>query len=452
MAVATKLLVTLQGRDEARTARELGMEVLAEYPDTILVRGSDEQATQLTERGIEAAPLPEPPVQVAGASFAFEDAVRAQEAVSVEPQPGRTAYYLVKLVGPPAPQWLQELRGRGVEVHSSLAGFTLLVGMLPERAQEVRAAPWVEEVTPYRPAMKVSPKLRPGLPRHLDTDALAALPAEDLDQQRQLVEVSVFAGESVNEVAGRIRRIGGTVLSTRPRSLVANVPASAIAELAGVQGIQGILPFAPPELHNDKARRVMGVPVDHRFADRTLTGAGHVVGIADSGLDTGDPATVHADVQGRVAGVVSWPTNAFWAPFTHDPPGSDDGPADRDSGHGTHVTGSVLGSGAAAAAVGAAAVPAGTAPEARVFFQAIGQQVNWKTAAELAAEGLSPPLAGPWPPPASSLWGAPRRPDRAVSAGVPGRGPHPHQLLGRPGSGGLQRQLQSGRPVHVGQP
>jgi hypothetical protein len=136
MTVATKLLVILQGRDEARTVRELGMEVLAEYPDTILVRGSDEQATQLAERGIEAAPLPEPAVQVAGASFAFEDAVRAQDAVSVEPPAGRTAYYLVKLVGPPAPQWLQDLRGRGVEVHSSLAGFTLLVGVAAGEQRE----------------------------------------------------------------------------------------------------------------------------------------------------------------------------------------------------------------------------------------------------------------------------------------------------------------------------
>jgi serine protease AprX len=279
--------------------------------------------------------------------------------------------------------------------------------MLPERVADVRAEPWVEDVTPYRPTMKVSPKLRRGVRRELNAGTLAAVAAEEIeDQQPQLVEVSVFPGESVNDVAARVRDAGGTVLTTLGRSLVANVRPSAIAELADVQGIQAILPHALPELHNDQATLVMQVPPDHAFADLTLTGTGQIVGIADTGLDTGDPATVHVDVRGRVAGLTSWPTLAVLAPYTNDPPGHDDGPADPDSAHGTHVTGSVLGSGAAAITAGAALVPAGTAPGAQVFFQAIGQRVGWKTAAQLAAAGLQP-FTQPWPPPASSLWGIP---------------------------------------------
>jgi len=128
------------------------MEVLAEYPDSMLVRGTDEQARRLIEQGIEADALDEQPVRVTGTSFAFEDAVLAQETVTLQPAAGRTAYYLVRLVGPPAPEWLRALEVLGAQVHSSLAGFTLLVGMLPERVDEVRAEPWVEDVTPYRPA------------------------------------------------------------------------------------------------------------------------------------------------------------------------------------------------------------------------------------------------------------------------------------------------------------
>jgi serine protease AprX len=119
--VATKLLVTLRDQNEARTVRDSGMEVLAEYPDSMLVRGTDEQAQRLVEQGLEADTLPEQPVRVTGTSFAFEDAVRAQETVTLEPPAGRTAYYLVRLIGPAAPEWLQALRVRGVQVHSSLA-------------------------------------------------------------------------------------------------------------------------------------------------------------------------------------------------------------------------------------------------------------------------------------------------------------------------------------------
>jgi serine protease AprX len=152
----------------------------------------------------------------------------------------------------------------------------------------------------------------------------------------------------------------------------------------------------------------MQVPVDHAFADLNLKGSHQIVGIADSGLDTGNPATVHADVRGRVVGLVSWPTDPALAPFTNDPPGHDDGPSDPDSAHGTHVTGSVLGSGATAVAAGATPVPAGTAPEAKVFFQAVDQRVSWKTAEQLAAAGLRPPFAAdPWPPPPAGLYGLP---------------------------------------------
>ncbi|MDQ3787804.1 MAG: S8 family serine peptidase, partial [Actinomycetota bacterium] len=86
------------------------------------------------------------------------------------------------------------------------------------------------------------------------------------------------------------------------------------------------------------------------------------------------------------------------------PPG-DDGPADRNSGHGTHVTGSVLGNGAAAVAAGSDMVPAGVAPAAKVFFQAIEQEVHWKSADQLRAEGL--PVPEVWPPKAISLYGLP---------------------------------------------
>jgi hypothetical protein len=92
--VATKALVTLAEPEDARTVRETGVEVLAEYPDSLLVRGTDAQVDRLAADGLESTPLPDQPVQVTGASFAFEDAVLAQDAVTLRPPPGRRAYYL----------------------------------------------------------------------------------------------------------------------------------------------------------------------------------------------------------------------------------------------------------------------------------------------------------------------------------------------------------------------
>ncbi|HEY6595875.1 MAG TPA: S8 family serine peptidase [Asanoa sp.] len=405
--MSTKLLVTLQEPGDAATVRDSDVEVLAEYPDSMLVRGTEEQARQLTDRGIETTPIPEQATQVSGSTFDFDDAVRAQDLAPLDQSPGRTAYYLVKLAGPPAAGWLPAVEGLGATILDSLPGFTVLVAVLPERLDAIRAQPWVDDVTPYRPAMKVSPKLRPGVGRDLDAGSLATLGADEFtDEDMPLVEVTVFPGESVNDLAALVRAAGGTVLSTLPRSLVASVRPSTIADLAEVQGVQAILPHALPEAHNDKAAVVMRLPVDHTFDGVSLTGKDQIVGIADSGLDNGDPATLHPDIRGRVVGMVSFGVSTDLAPYTNDPAGNDDGPADQDSGHGTHVTGSVLGNGAAAGAAGSDLVPAGAAPEASVYFQAIGQKVNWKTVEQLAADGLQP-FRPTWPPPASSLYGIP---------------------------------------------
>ncbi|MFB9662387.1 S8 family serine peptidase [Glycomyces mayteni] len=401
----SKLLVTLRTPGDLDAVRDTGVEVLAEYPDTLLVATTAGQARALADRGVETAPLPEQPVQTAGASFAFAAALTAQETAAIEPEPGRTAYWLVKLIGPPTAEWLGELADAGAEIHGSLSGFTLLVGALPERVQGLRDLPRVEEVTPYRPAMKVSPKLHPRPRRDLDAAYLAAVdPDAFTDDALQMVEVSLFPGEDADALVRRIRESGGTVLTVLPSSVVASLPRPVIADLADLQGVQAIVPYAFSQTSNDRATAVMGVPA---VADAIgLTGAGQIVAVADSGLDNGDPETLHPDVRGRVAGITSWPVRAVLAPFTNDPPSHDDGPADIESGHGTHVTGSVLGNGEAARLAGAGPVPAGTAPEAHVFFQAINQSIRWKSRAELAAAGLQP-FTFPWPPPPSGLYGIP---------------------------------------------
>nr|WP_221375239.1 S8 family serine peptidase [Actinoplanes polyasparticus] len=405
--MATKMLVTLLEPRDAAAVRAAGVEVLAEYPDSMLVRGSDDQLATLTAGGVEATALPDEVTQVAGSRFAFADAVRAQDEVPLQQHAGRTAYYLVKLAGPAAPEWLGVVQSLGGAVLDSVPGFTLLIGMLPERVPELAAQPWVDDVTPYRPAMKVSAKLRRDLARELGATLLTAVAAEDLaGSDAQRIEVTVFPGESTAEVSARIRAAGGVVLSTAGRTVVAEAGPAAIAEVAGTQGVQAVLPFAFAELHNDRALTVMGVPTGHTFAGRTVTGRGQLVGIADSGLDTGDPQDIHPDLRGRVRRITSLPAGPGLAPFVTDPPNSDDGPADEKSGHGTHVTGSVLGDGAAAKATGSAFVPAGAAPEAEVWFQAIGQRVNWKTAAQLAAEGVNVNPAD-WPPAADGLYGLP---------------------------------------------
>lgn len=106
----------------------------------------------------------------------------------------------------------------------------------------------------------------------------------------------------------------------------------------------------PPTLKNDSCRRVMGfnasVPV---AAHWRYLGAGEVVAVADSGIDQN-----HPDFSGRIKGVV---------------PRGRPGNASDPQGHGTHVAGTVLGSGAGSG--GSDGQFCGVAPKAELFFQSI---------------------------------------------------------------------------------
>ena len=406
------VLATILRAEDAQAIAGSGAEVIGEYPDARLLRCTGEQRAFLAGRGVLLSDYGSVPVRVAGNTVAFDDLPRAAAA---EPAADtRTAYYLVALIGPPTPEWLAELAGLGVTVQSTLDGNVLLAGMLPSVTDAVRAEPWVREVVEYPAALKVAPELRDGGPRLSAAEvraveagaaeagaaeAGAAAPETVPDRQ---VEIAAFPQESTADIAAAIRDRGGLVISQAAHHVVAALPQSAVLSIAGLPGVQSIYPHEFPTFSNDRATAVLGIPADHAFGGTTLDGTGQIVHIADSGLDTGNPATVHADIRGRVIALTSLPADSL-ADVAHPP--FDDGPADIHSGHGTHVTGSVLGNGAAAAASGAPTVPSGAAPAAQVYFSAVEQTVTWKTAAELQAEGMQAPPG--WPPPAVGLYGLP---------------------------------------------
>lgn len=106
-------------------------------------------------------------------------------------------------------------------------------------------------------------------------------------------------------------------------------------------------------LENNLAAGIMGVPGLWAYTPTNngsgLTGKGQVIAVADSGLDGGSAATLHPDLKDRLVGVKDF---------------SGDGWADP-NGHGTHIAGSIVGTGAKSQGG-----IKGIAPEAGLYFQA----------------------------------------------------------------------------------
>lgn len=93
----------------------------------------------------------------------------------------------------------------------------------------------------------------------------------------------------------------------------------------------------PPRLLNDVATGIMGASTI--WADPGLNGTGQTIAVDDTGLDTGNLATIHDDFKGRIK-----------AHFGYGRPtiGTDSKQRktwNNPDGHGTHVSGSVLGNG-----------------------------------------------------------------------------------------------------------
>jgi serine protease AprX len=376
-----KYLITLTDPTQLAAIAASGAEILAEYPSAVLVRGEEPERQALEQAGLEFAAVAPTAIRIGPVAFAMSAAVAAEEAAPTAKLSNRRAYYLVQLVGPAKSEWLTALRATGARIYDSLPGDALLVGILDASVDELRQLPWVEAVTPYRPAMKISPRFRPQLaPAHQfnAVELAAAAPLVAAAAEMQQVEVTVFPNESTEEVASRLREQGGMVLRQSGESVAAIVPSSMIHEIAELPGVQAVVPHEFPKFTNDVAADIMGVPPDRTFDTTTLRGDGQIVAIADSGLDTGNAATIHDDFLGRVVQIKSLPVAPSFRPFANGSSSFDDGPADTHSAHGTHVAGSVLGNGARAMAAGSPVVPTGIAPNARVFFQAIEQRVNWR--------------------------------------------------------------------------
>jgi hypothetical protein len=212
--------------------------------------------------------------------------------------------------------------------------------------------------------------------------------------------VEFFATDDLAGARSRVKKLGFEILEgqTRARILVVEARGSAaqrqkaITGLAGIHGVRAIREWSLARTCNDVAAGIMRTAVAMGGPGLGLSGKGENIGVCDTGLDTGDRHHIHPDFARRVAWIKSYPINPALSPFIRNPKG-DNGPADTHSGHGTHVAGSILGSGAESRRLKgkrSAGPIRGLAYRARLFFQAVEQEVKYKNPADLRKYGPYP--------------------------------------------------------------
>ena len=340
-------------------------------------------ALLLQTAGGGAAPPPTPPPPLIRlATFTF-DPLNVMTKPPLAPllrldgyAPDQPGYYLLQFQGPIRQEWKEAVTQAGVRLYDYIPDFTFIASMDATAHRRVEAFPFVRRLGVYQPAHRLAPALLAKVGQGADP-APAAFPAGELETHPMPAEkgaltltVLVFPDEDVQAAAEALHALGGTVHdvahSKWKGTIRVDLPAEKLIEAARLPGVKWIEPAPRWHLSNNKTADIMNVR--EVWDTHGLRGEGQIVAVADSGLDRGstDPAELHDDFEDGSGG------SRVVALFDLVGDGADD----VNSGHGTHVAGSILGNGQRSGSnPGAHSYPdtayAGMAPEAQLVFQAV---------------------------------------------------------------------------------
>lgn len=232
--------------------------------------------------------------------------------------------YIVQAISGITPKFRQTVEATGAGMVSYLPNNAYLVRATSEQAAAIQASGMAQAVLPNEPYFKL-----------WETDLLAKAAAQENLEPSTRLNVILLPGAR-DEAVNQITALGGEILAESRTpfgpSIVIQAEQSSLVALAQLSAVQGIETHRPRQLLNDLARERLGVssginPPGTYTNYLGLTGTNVVININDSGVDQ-----THPDLEGRVTGDL--PSTLI----------------DQD-GHGTHVAGTIAGSGSLSATV-----------------------------------------------------------------------------------------------------
>jgi subtilisin family serine protease len=288
-------------------------------------------------------------------------------------------HYVVQFVGPIKRSWLSRVKATGAKLRAPHGNFAYVAWAQEKTLPKIGALPFVRWIGHLPHSKRVAPGLLG--PARTPVTAPRRRPREGV------FTVEIFDEKDAGRIARSARAAGFKVLAKEPKARLLVVESRAdsarrrkqIQALSAIHGVRYIRQRVLKRTSNDVATGIMGNKyVATSASGPQLSATGEIVAVCDTGIDTGDPATVHPDFAGRILAIKSYPVTSDWSSYASNV-GADDGAADVDSGHGTHTSGSALGNGSASG--GGAGSIRGHAYKAKLVFQAVEQEMKWKPTA-----------------------------------------------------------------------
>lgn len=267
-------------------------------------------------------------------------------------------YYVLQFDGPVPGGLKDQLKTLGVHFFDYVPQYAFMVKLAVRQEDAVRAMEYVRWLGPYSPALRTSSSV---------------YGAEYTDEEgNTTIRIIAFPGEDVRGLRSKIADAGGQVeresASDWDITFIVKIRTAAIQDVQKIEGVKWIEPIKKHRVSNNIAAKIVQSRnlLGDRYPPAGLLGNGQIVAVCDSGIDTGDAATLHEDFM-----------DPEGAPrLIHNEVLTGATPEDE-SGHGTHVAGIVLGNGICSGGEPATheyppTCFAGAAPEAQLYFQSAG--------------------------------------------------------------------------------
>ena len=318
---------------QARVARSEGR-LLHSMADGVFVELDDAALKQLRDSGADITEFGNPHELRVGA---YRMDVRKPGPMKPkwrQASQGQWRQFVAQFKAPPEGDWLRDLESRGLRVSGRLGQFGVMLEGDAAAAAGLAQDRHIAHVAPFEAAWRISPNLK-GAKGRLRYVSVLVSPASALPA---LVD-------EVKRLKGRVEAVWDEANSpgVDQRVLIAELDAARLLALAGHRDVRW-LDVQPPSYEPEDERSVQIVagnlnataapatlPVVGYAAQLTtlgIDGAGVVIAINDTGVDTNTTGAAQADLAGRIA-------------FAPAAPGLGD-----TNGHGTHVAGIAAGNGA----------------------------------------------------------------------------------------------------------
>ncbi len=257
--------------------------------------------------------------------------------------PDQQGYYIVQFQGPILPAWKAGLTAGAAEILEYVPDFAFKVRMSPGEAARIERLPFVAWIGAFHPAYKLGPEL--------------------LRNGRRAYVAQLERGADARAAEAAITAAGVQILRRDGSLLMLGADSAQLDAIAHIAGLASIENFVLRQKHNEYGAGVI-VGGNQAYA-AGFDGSTQTVAVADTGLGNGTAASAHVDVPpSRIASIFNWPGTPDSCFETI----QNDGAADVDTGHGTHVATAALGAG------DPSGVGRGSAPAARLVFQSVE---NW---------------------------------------------------------------------------